>query len=73
MTDPAIYAWFPVYRSAVLETDPAQMPARIDEAMKAIALRFCEPGRIDDAELNELAHAEDGLATLKSELRLRNG
>jgi hypothetical protein len=43
------------------------MPGRIDEAMKAIALRFSERGRIDDAELNALAHAEDGLARLKSE------
>jgi len=44
MTDPTVYTWFPVYRSAVLETDPAQMPTRIDDALKAIAIRFCVPG-----------------------------
>jgi hypothetical protein len=67
MPDPAVYTWFPAYQAAVLETDPAQMPDRIDKVMKAIAARFCEPGRIEDAELNALAQAQDGLETLKAE------
>ena len=62
MTDPAIYTWFPAYRSA-----PARMPARIDEALKAIAVRICVPGRIDDDELAALAAAQNALETLKAE------
>jgi hypothetical protein len=66
MTDPVVYKWFPAYQSAVLETDRTKMPSRIDEALKAIALRFCEPGPIDDVELNALAVAQDALMTLKA-------
>jgi hypothetical protein len=61
MNDPAVYTWFPAYRSAVLETDPTQMPARIDEALKAMAVRFFVPSRIDDDELTALADAQAGL------------
>ncbi len=66
MTDPTGYTWFPVYRSAVLETNPTQMPTRIDEALKALAIRFCVPGRIDDDELTALADAQNALEMLKS-------
>jgi hypothetical protein len=67
MPDPAVYTWFPAYRSVVLETDPAQMPSLIDEALKAMAARFCVPGRIDDDELTALADAQNALETLKAE------
>jgi hypothetical protein len=67
MIDPTVYTWLPVFRSAVIETDLAQMPARLDDALKAIALRFCVPGRIDDDELTALADAQNALETLKSE------
>ena len=43
------------------------MPARIDEAQEAIAIRFCAPGRIDDDELKALADAQNALETLKAE------
>jgi len=43
------------------------MPTRIDEALKAIVLRFCGPGRIKYAELDALAYTQDGLVTLKAE------
>jgi hypothetical protein len=39
----------------------------LNEALKAITVRFCESGRIDDVEFDALPDAQDGLMTLKAE------
>ena len=49
------------------ETDITRIPDRTNEALKAITVRLCESGRIDDVEFDALADAQDGLMTLKAE------
>lgn len=49
--------WQQLHRLAVLESDPAKLPTRIDDAHKAIRWRVCELwdlGAIDTCERSQL-------------------
>lgn len=49
--------WQQLYRLAVLESDPAKLPIRIDDARKAIRWRVCELwdlGATDTCERSQL-------------------
>jgi len=67
MTDPHPRWWQDAYEAAVLETNPALMPERINEAAKAIHARSDAPDQIEDSELRPLANVEMGLHALKAE------
>jgi hypothetical protein len=65
MTDP--HPWQDAYEAAVLETNQALMPERINEAVRAIHARSDAPGQIEDSELRALADAQMGLHALTAE------
>jgi len=67
MTDPHPRSWQDAYEAAVLETNQALMPERINEAVKAIHARSDAPDQIEDSELRPLADVEMGLDALKAE------
>jgi predicted type IV restriction endonuclease len=52
---------------AVLESDPSQMPHRIEIALKAIEERLRKPIEIGSPEHKETEHAQKALAILKAE------
>jgi hypothetical protein len=57
-----------LYRLAVLESDPAKLPMRIDDARKAIRWRVCELwdlGAIDTCERSQLDAASYFLGLLR--------
>jgi hypothetical protein len=68
----AIYLWQTAYRSALLETDPKQLPTRIDEARRAIDVRLHRPLIIDSPEHKAIEDARRGLAELEAERIERN-
>jgi hypothetical protein len=65
MLNPSIYTWFPAYKSAVVETDLAQIPCRVREALRVIDDRLRDPAQIDDPEKRAIADAKIGLAKLE--------
>jgi hypothetical protein len=65
VTEP--YFWQEIYRDAVLETDPAKMPTRIDAALMAINQRLHNPIEINSPEHKEIEHALRALEVLKAE------
>jgi hypothetical protein len=67
MNQPRFYLWLPAYLSAVLETDNAQMPTRIYEALAAIEQRLLSPIEAGGDEYREMENAQRGLLTLKAE------
>jgi hypothetical protein len=69
MANPAVYTWFLAYKSAVLETDAAEIPNRIHEALKAIENRVSGPSKLDDTEQKAIVAARAGLNSLKAESR----
>jgi hypothetical protein len=69
----AIYSWHTTYWSAVLETNPKQLPIRINEARRAIDERLRKSIQIDSPEHNAIEDARGGLAELEAELVERNG
>ena len=66
MEDSTAYAWRAAYRAAILETDPAKMPARIDAAQKALQERLAEI-EVYNSERQEIENAQRGLAILQAE------
>jgi hypothetical protein len=72
MNDPTTYSWEPYYLSAVLETDNAEMPTRIYEALAAIEQRLLSPIEAGGIEYKEVENAQRGLLALKAE-RLGDG
>jgi hypothetical protein len=68
----AIYLWQTAYRSALVETDPKQLPIRIDEARRAIDVRLHRPLLIDSPEHKAIEDARRGLAELEAERVERN-
>ncbi len=67
MEDTTSYGWHSAYREAVLETDPAKMPTRINAAQKALQERLNSPAQIGTREYVEIQNARKALATLKAE------
>ena len=61
------YSWRGAYQSAVLETDPARMASRIDDALRSIEQRFGTTIRIDQAESEAIESARNGLAVIRGE------
>jgi hypothetical protein len=60
--------WQQLYRLAVLESDPAKLPMRIDDARKAIRWRVCElwnVGATDTCERSQLDAASYFLGLLR--------
>jgi hypothetical protein len=63
-----VYPWFTAYASAVLETDNAKMPSRIQEAPNnAIDDRLPSPRVLDTREQTEIEASRKALVTLKAE------
>jgi len=67
MNQPRTYLSLSAYMSAVLETDNAQMPTRIYEALAAIEQRLLSPIEKDGTEYRAIEDAQRGLLTLKAE------
>jgi hypothetical protein len=65
MTDPHPRSRQDAYEAAVLETNQALMPERINKAVTAIHARSDARDQIEDSELRPLAEAEVGLHALK--------
>lgn len=63
MESSTIYAWHTAYRAAVLETDPHQMPARIDTALQAITERL-NTAELSAEERAEIENARESLTVL---------
>jgi hypothetical protein len=61
------HSWQGAYQRAVLETDPARMASRIDDALRAIEQRFGTRMRIDQAESEAIESARNGLAVIRGE------
>jgi hypothetical protein len=61
------YSWQGAYHCAVLETNPAQMASRIDDALRAIQDRFSSTIQIDDQENAAIETARSALAVLRGE------
>jgi hypothetical protein len=64
--NPEIYTWYAAYHAAVLEPDSANMPNRVDTALKGIEDRLAGPAQIDDAEQTAIAEARARLAAARS-------
>jgi hypothetical protein len=65
MNQPRTYLSLSAYMSAVLETDNAQMPTRIYEALAAIEQRLLSPIEKDGTEYRAIEDAQRGLLTLR--------
>jgi hypothetical protein len=61
------YPWSPFYVSAVLETNPSQMPNRIQEAERAIDERRSHYSEIDSGERQAMKDAATTLRVLRLE------
>ena len=66
MDNPNGYLWHALYTAAVLETDTARMPKRIEEALNAIKDRRSW-AEISDVECAEMEATCVRLATLRAE------
>jgi hypothetical protein len=64
------YEWMKFYEAAVLETDPASLPRRIEAAQYAIGQRVIKLN-VDDSERREIIRTLNALSLLKRE-RYRN-
>jgi hypothetical protein len=60
MADPHPRSWQDAYEAAVLETNQALVPDRINEAVKAIQARSDAPGQIEDTETQGASRRADG-------------
>jgi hypothetical protein len=67
MNNSMTYSWQGAYQCAVLETDPAQMAQRIDDALRAIEQRVGSTVRMDNTENDAIESARNGLAVLRGE------
>ena len=61
------YSWQGAYQCAVLETNPAQMAQRIDDALQAIEQRVGSTVRMDNTENEAIESARNALAVLRGE------
>jgi hypothetical protein len=62
-----MYLWESAYVCAVLETENAQMPSRIYEALAAIEQRLLSPIELGGVEYRAIEDAQRNLLTLKAE------
>jgi len=67
MNNSITYSWQEAYQCAVLETNPAQMAQRIDDALRAIEQRVGSTVRIDNTENEAIESARNALAVLRGE------
>jgi hypothetical protein len=67
MNNSVTYSWQGAYHCAVLETNPAQMAQRIDDALRAIEQRVGSTVRMDYTENDAIESARNGLAVLRGE------
>jgi len=67
MNNSLTYSWQGAYQCAVLETNPAQMAQRIDDALRAIEQRVGSTIRIDNAENEAIEATRNALAVLRGE------
>ena len=67
MNNSMTYSWQGAYQCAVLETDPAQMAQRIDDALRAIERRVGSTVRIDNTENEAIEFTRNALAVLRGE------
>jgi hypothetical protein len=63
----ATYSWEELYMAAIYETDNANMPGRILEAVSAIEQRLLSPVEHGSGEDQAIKNAQHGLATLRAE------
>jgi hypothetical protein len=67
MNNSMTYSWQGACQCAVLETDPAQMAQRIDDALRAIEQRVGSTVRIDNTENEAIEFTRNALAVLRGE------
>jgi hypothetical protein len=67
MNNSTTYCWQGAYQCAVLETDPARMASRIDDALRAIEQRVGSTVRMDRTESEAIESAQNGLAVMRGE------
>src|SRR5580704_15727196 len=67
MNNSITYSWQEAYQCAVLETNPAQMAQRIDDALRAIEQRVGSTVRIDNTENEAIEFTQNALAVLRGE------
>ena len=63
----ATYSWEELYMAAIYETDNANMPGRILEAVSAIEQRLLSPVEQGSGEDQATKNAQHGLAALRVE------
>jgi hypothetical protein len=65
-------AWWDLYTAALTEGDKEKLKTRIEDAERAIAIRYSSLDPVQDAvESRRLAAATRGLSTLRHESELR--
>ncbi len=67
MNNSTTYSWQGAYQCAVLETNPARMAGRIDDALRAMRERVGSTLQIDEQENAAIESARNGLAVLRGE------